>query len=265
MRTTLNFLGITSMLFALVFTSCKKDDLAELVIPEATTESSVVAGENGNDGSNGTDGSNGSDGTDGSSGTDGSNGSDGTDGEDGGDGTDGTNGTDGEDGTDGTNGTDGEDGADGTDGTNGTNGEPGADGENGEDGEDGNANVIASEWIDSDYGLALVTSTSFDITDDRFTQDILDSAVILAYGELSTGTVLGIPYVSTNKSYYFSFAIGRIRFLGRSVDRVTPERFTGPRRVRYVIIPSNVAGKSSNLDFSKMSYEEVINHFGLAY
>jgi len=36
-------------------------------------------------------------------------------------------------------------------------------------------------------------------------------------------------------------------------------------KVRYVIIPSNNSTKSAGIDFTKMSYEEVMDYFDLDY
>ncbi len=160
---------------------------------------------------------------------------------------------------------DGEDGAVGPIGPQGEQGPPGPQGPQGETGEDGNANVIASDWIPEEFSDVSTSLTSFDVMDTNIDQSILDSGLVLAYGRESLTTVLGIPFTFSNKTYYTAlFADGRIRFIGRSVDG-SGAFFSDLTDVRYVIIPSSTSSKNAGLDFTKMSYHEVIYYFGLTY
>ena len=176
----------------------------------------------------------------------------------------------------GINGTDGTDGIDGVDGTNGS---------NGEDGADGNANVIASDWFEP-------TESSFSVNNPRFkalplatnvSSSLLEDAVILVYYDTDIdiyllpnhifapdGTILKSVDSNINRASRTIYITIR-----RSDSDLTPREYlwdpSGPAygkgvRFRYVIIPSNTTtGKKATIDFKKMSYEEVMDHFGLDY
>ena len=98
-----------------------------------------------------------------------------------------------EDGLTGPQGPEGEQGIQGEQGPQGQAGPQGEPGQDGNDGQDGNANVIASTWIPTVFGTAEVLESSFDVVDEKITQEILDSALILAYGKSSTGIVFPLP------------------------------------------------------------------------
>ena len=145
--------------------------------------------------------------------------------------------------------------------------EDGAAGPQGEPGQDGNANVIASDWIPEEFDDFSINVTSFSVTDQAFTQEILDSGTVLVYGRGGT-SVLPLPIVSLNESYYFGLSVGlnQITFFVESVDGTfeTFEMFTD---LRYVIIPANnnnLKGKEV-INFNQMTYYEVIDHFGFNY
>lgn len=109
------------------------------------------------------------------------------------DGQDGNNGLDGQDGADGTN------GANGTAGADGTNGTAGADGTNGTDGQDGNANVTSSDWFTAS-GFTLTTGfgdiklLDHDHAATEITQEIIDTGVVLVYGNLRGYTTTIWPF-----------------------------------------------------------------------
>ena len=139
----------------------------------------------------------------------------------------------------------------------------GPQGEQGPPGEDGNANVISSDWIVEQYSNDATTITSFDVGAPNITQTILDSGLVLAFGKAVSSSVISIPFVYDNKSYYIVLTPDqKIRFVGTSVD-FTPEVFNDITHVRYVIIPASTAGKNAGVDFASMSYEEVMDYFGL--
>lgn len=176
----------------------------------------------------------------------------------------------------GVNGTDGTDGIDGVDGTNGS---------NGEDGADGNANVIASDWFEP-------TESSFSVNNPRFkalplatnvSSSLLEDGVILVYYDTDIdiyllpnhifapdGTILKSVNSNINRASRTIYITIR-----RSDSDLTPREYlwdpSSPIynrgvRFRYVIIPSNTTtGKKATIDFKKMSYEEVMDYFGLDY
>lgn len=163
-----------------------------------------------------------------------------------------------------------EDGMDGATGPQGEQGPPGPQGEQGEDGiqgEAGNANIIASPWIPEEFSNNSVSYTSFTVTDEAFTSEIINSGTVLVYGRDGVN-VVPIPVVFSNKTFYVVFPeiLGQITFIARTVDG-TPTFFSVFTDFRYVIIPpSNTVGKEGQtMDFNKMSYYEVMDHFGLAY
>lgn len=179
----------------------------------------------------------------------------------------------GQDGADGLNG--GQDGAAGADGAD------GADGAAGQDGADGNANVITSGWIDTEFAATASTSSSFSVTDPDITSTLVNTGVILAYGKritanlLPTGDLISIkalPYAAGSEEYGISFiaessSFGaetyKFYFVGATNDGSTAI-FDYFSQVRYVIIPTALAGKST-IDYTKMTYEEVMDYFELDY
>jgi len=145
-----------------------------------------------------------------------------------------------EDGEDGIN---GEDGAMGVSGTNGEDGEMGV---SGTDGEDGNANVIASDWIDAEFSETATNFTAFDVVDPIFTEEVVSSSAILAYGNFG-GLTIVIPYVASVRSFYFAFPSDStaIRFIGTTTDG-SRQLFNFIEQVRYVVIPpAETGGRSS--------------------
>ncbi|MCR9226693.1 MAG: hypothetical protein NXH90_04630 [Flavobacteriaceae bacterium] len=170
----------------------------------------------------------------------------------------------GEDGQDGTMGAQGEQGPIGPQGQQ---GEQGPTGGQGEPGEDGNANVIASPWFPEQFSNNPVSYDQFHIEDEAFTSEILNSGTVLVYGRDGVSTV-PIPVVFSNQSYYFVLpdTLGEIIFIARSVDN-SLITFGVLTDFRYVIIPANnTTTKNGNIiNFNKMSYYEVMDHFGLSY
>ncbi|MBT9188308.1 collagen-like protein [Zobellia russellii] len=171
-------------------------------------------------------------------------------------------------------GPEGPEGEMGLTGETGAQGEAGAEGEQGvqgEPGEDGNANVIASDWIPSTFSDTETYFQSQEVFDESITGDIIDGAQILTYGRLGNDgdpnrLAFSLPYhYITGEGLYFSYAqIGSIFFSARRTgsDNVIFDYFTA---FRYVIIPASSASKANRSNFEKMSYEEVMDHFGLDY
>jgi len=168
----------------------------------------------------------------------------------------------------------GQDGADGENGTDGADGQDGSNGQNGADGEDGNANVIASDWVSVEFPTTATPSATFNITDDRITQDIADSAAIYAYGRSGNATI-SIPFTFRNRTYYFVLSpdTNEFRLIALSVDG-SPEFLNDFSEVRYVIIPATTTGKgttTSTLEQMQKAgvdptdYYAVCNYLGLEY
>jgi len=163
---------------------------------------------------------------------------------------------------------DGETGPIGPQGQQGQDGQDGSNGQDGQNGQDGNANVIYSEWftvVQEDWdGLG---SNKLDYTFDvpELTQEIEDTGTVLIYHRFN-GVSRQLPYTYTS-GYYIGYTFGPLL--------VTLEYFhkddigiasTADLDFRYVILPSNVAaGKGNRVDFSKMSYEEVMDYFEIPY
>lgn len=190
------------------------------------------------------------------------------------DGTEGTPGQQGPQGAQGEQGPPGEDGADGAaanqgeqgpKGDSGQNGQDGADGQDGTDGEDGNANVISSDWIrvlSADWeGVGTMVMT-FEIAVPDLSQEIADTGVILVYNDWNNRIqLLTYQYPGQLTLSYFieaqSITLQSFFSNGSNTVGLVSMDF------RYILIPSNTAAGKSEVDYSKMSYEEVINHFGL--
>ena len=113
----------------------------------------------------------------------------------------------------------------------------------------------------------------------EITQDILDTGVVLVYGKLNgyVGTIwvddhvsllpITVTYGTSPNQIDTWKAIAspgnvRIRFTNNNnayASLATTHAF------RYVVIPEAVSAKSGRLNYSKMSYEEVMDHFGYDY
>lgn len=164
-------------------------------------------------------------------------------------------------------------------------GADGADGAQGEQGEPGTANVIYSGWIDSEFDNNIITiSASFTINAPLITDDIINEGVILVFGRSTPAPVTNdtdvfpLPIVfgaARQQSYYF-----RAEQAGELVITVAANEegeavgvpFFG--EYRYILIPGEepagttivigtTGSKQEPLDYSKMSYEEVIEFFNI--
>lgn len=170
-------------------------------------------------------------------------------------------------------------GVDGINGVDGVDGADGLDGQNGADGQDGNANVLASSWIDSDFSTASTNSTFFNVEDSSFDGTIINSGVVMVYGKqviVPSGDeqVHPLPHTIFNESYSFNITPnelngliltpGRIQFTARSIDN-TAEVFDRFNQFRYVIVPSTSSSGKSSMNYENMTYEEVMDQFGLDY
>ena len=175
---------------------------------------------------------------------------------------------------------DGEDGAvgpQGPQGEQGVAGPAGDQGEQGEQGETGAANVIYSDWIASEFGgLAAAEESdqllvSFGLAEFNNANDVL-----LVYGRheinVISNEVYQLPFelVSQNEIYRYRLNQGS-GFIALYAEAVTSDGgtnvFTYFDDFRYVLIPGGVSAPdksaSSAVDYSKMSYEQVIEYFNI--
>mgnify|MGYP003630789172 FL=1 len=161
----------------------------------------------------------------------------------------------------------------------------GTDGTDGEDGNDGNANVMASDWLQP-------TESSFSVNNPRYkalplatnlSSSLLEDGVILVYYDNDTDVYLLPNHIFAPDGTILKSIDSKINRASRNIyvniqrsdSDLTPGEYlwdpSGPPygkgvRFRYVIVPSNAAsGKKAAIDYKKMSYEEVMDHFGLDY
>lgn len=161
----------------------------------------------------------------------------------------------------------GEIGPPGPAGADGADGEQGEQGIQGEQGEEGNANVIASGWIDSTFPDEERFSAVQDQFDEQLTADVIDNAAILAYARDGAASdpnrrVYPLPFLVGERNFYTDVIIGRIRFIAVRTGTVN-QNFSFLDAFRYVIIPQSTMAKGNQPNFEKMSYAEVMDHFGL--
>tara|TARA_R110002074_G_scaffold117549_1_gene249639 strand:- start:347 stop:943 length:597 start_codon:yes stop_codon:yes gene_type:complete len=161
----------------------------------------------------------------------------------------------------------------------------GTDGTDGEDGNDGNANVMASDWLEP-------TESSFSVNNPRYkalplatnlSSSLLEDGVILVYYDNDVDIYLLPNHIFAPDGTILKSIDSKINRASRNIyvniqrsdSDLTPGEYlwdpSGPPygkgvRFRYVIVPSNAAsGKKAAIDYKKMSYEEVMDHFGLDY
>ncbi len=186
----------------------------------------------------------------------------------------------GEQGIQGPQGPAGEDGeALGLPGPQGEQGPTGPQGEQGPAGEDGSNNVIYSDWtsIDTwDNDSPMYKWTRF--PDRILTQEQLNEAAILVYRKYQpspANTLRDLMPIDFHNgsggldiSYRSPIQGNGIMLSITSYGRnITTEEYKGPNtEFRYIIIPGGLpAAEGKRQNFSKMSYEEVMDHFGLEY
>lgn len=185
---------------------------------------------------------------------------------------------------------------DGMDGATGPQGPQGLAGQDGVDGEDGNANVQTGtvnltngDWLwNSSYTFATSSgglNTSWfsryvDIVVAEINDDIDQNGVVLVYFKASSGggwQPLPFQFTSFGAGTYitniaFESSVGNIRlhyFWTPNTGSVPAGLSTHPiadHSFKYVIIQGTAVAKGSGnygVDFKKMSYEEVMDYFGL--
>ncbi|MEL6975616.1 MAG: hypothetical protein AAGL29_09520 [Bacteroidota bacterium] len=168
-------------------------------------------------------------------------------------------------------------GPQGEQGPQGVQGEQGPQGDQGEQGETGTANVIYSEWIDSEFdNNVIATGVGFDIDVPDLTQEIVNQGVVLVFGRnlpgLSSPDIMQLPFVTGGN--FYSFRIEDPEVLRITIASLDGSSVGTPffEDYRYIIIPGGqpadtgdtITIKGEQLDYSKMSYQEIITHFGIA-
>jgi hypothetical protein len=158
----------------------------------------------------------------------------------------------------------------------GNDGAQGPAGPAGTDGTDGNANVIVKtvvpdpgpylSWTSGSY--LGQTSNMFEISDMDITQDVLDNSIVLVQFQLfEEDTWYPMTY-----SYVYSGGVGgEVVTFTYGLNDLTIYAFSDSgtlsaaiSKVKYFIIDSS-NNKTQNIDYKKMSYEELVNHFDLEY
>ncbi len=206
----------------------------------------------------------------------------------------GPQGPQGETGVQGAKGDPGEIGPEGPQGSQGDAGEDGTDGKDGTNGEDGNANVSVgtvvltnADWLwNSSYSFSYGTGTTtifftryVNLNVPEIDAKIDDTGLVLVYFKpTASGGWQPLPFQfpSFGNDYdthiVYETSVGNIRFhyFWRANQGTVPsglDSYTiGNYPIKYVIIEGNLIAKSpdnSNLDFKKMSYEEIMDHFNL--
>lgn len=159
---------------------------------------------------------------------------------------------------------DGADGKNGLDGTNGVDGQIGA---------TGTANVIYSVWATAPAAIAeTIDGTpgmSTSINAPQLSQDILDKGTVLVYLSFGSGTFT-LPYTSnaggTSNTISAIATLKKIKLFRYTNSGVGTVNIPTSLSWRYILIPGGVTAatsKAAKLDYSKMSYEEVCQHFNI--
>ena len=159
-------------------------------------------------------------------------------------------------------------GADGQDGQNGT---------DGQDGADGIPNIISSGWFGIDtWDTDTPRSKVHKIPNLEFTDSQLESDLILVYRRyrpnaeiLYINTLPIIEHLATSGSLIRKTQSDiflnelYIQIFGFGFDIRNNEYLPPETQFRYIIIPAEVTTSKNAPDFSKMNYQEVMDHFGL--
>ena len=167
-----------------------------------------------------------------------------------------------EDGEDGAMGAQGEQGIAGLDGTDGTDG---VDGTDGTDGADGNANVTSFT-----FDISSVAGSFHDQAIPELTQSVIDNDVILGYVKRETRWY-PLPSVADNLPFSIAVYISPAFYSLDFVDRVDGSAYTSTAgyldTLKVVIIEANesTTSKAGHPDFTKMTYQEVMDYLKLEH
>jgi len=170
---------------------------------------------------------------------------------------------------------DGQDGATGPAGPQGEQGVAGQDGAQGEQGDTGTANVIYSDWIPSEFsGMAAASTAEQLLVSLSVVEFNLNTDIVLVYGRRSINALLfdvhPLPFTlpSQNEQYRYRLSQGN----GFTALRASHTNLAGGVNIftffsdyKYVVIPGGISssGKVSSKDYSKMTYEEIVEHFNI--
>ena len=171
---------------------------------------------------------------------------------------------------------DGEIGPIGPQGPQGAEGAMGAEGPQGEQGEPGTANVMYSDWTTvsgsawmPNTGSVSAKTTIIDAP--PITQEHLDTAVILVYSRrVFSGDGNGIVLLPLDDGLFefmlLEANVGELQLLVRRIDLADFSVNFIDIPFRYVIIPGGIMAKDdTHPDFRKMTYEQVMDYFGISY
>lgn len=251
----------TFLIMASLMVSCSQDDVSEGSIgPQGSQGEQGPKGDKGDPGQDGTAANQGAQGEQGPVGP---------------------KGDPGEDGTAANQGAQGEQGPVGPKGDPGEQGEQGLEGEQGDQGpkgDTGTANVIYSDWIPTEFPNNITTSgAGFDIDALDLTQDIMDKGTVMVFGR--NLTIFGfdyfaLPFITSGDQHNFRIEKEKVLRITAATLSGTPSSQVGSpffEDYRYVIIPGGkpattgpvIGTISKALDYTKMSYEEVVHHFNM--
>lgn len=145
-------------------------------------------------------------------------------------------------------------------------------GDTGPAGPAGTANVIYSNWMDTNPWVASTTSTGagkktyyFDIAAPKVTQDIIDKGTVLVYVQFiadpdGPGISKLLPSIYYNiggADIQYRFQQGLFLNKIRIICDIIPNGLPATNnKLRYLIIPGGVPN-ARKADYTRMSYEEV--------
>ena len=166
----------------------------------------------------------------------------------------------------------------------GAQGEQGGQGEQGEQGDQGpkgntdTANVIYSDWIDTEFPSNITDpGAGFDIDALDLTQEIIDTGTVMVFG--INLTIFGfdhfaLPFITSADQHNFRIEQEKVLRITVATLLGTPTSQVGSpffEDYRCVIIPGGkpattgpvIGLKAQALDYSKMAYEEIAERFNI--
>ncbi|MFD2586021.1 hypothetical protein ACFSQJ_03720 [Croceitalea marina] len=158
--------------------------------------------------------------------------------------------------------------SDGDAGLEGLQGPQGEQGEAGEVGPTGTVDFFYSDWIPSELENPLPNGLSgFNIDSQQFTSLLKENGALFVYAQLTSKEVTPLPFENPLIGQAYNFSITDDDQLRILVVNIAEMGSTTPliESVRYIIIPGTEqeTGKAPAQDFSKMSYSEVAQYFGI--
>ncbi|MDC6384293.1 hypothetical protein PP180_02880 [Muricauda sp. SK9] len=152
----------------------------------------------------------------------------------------------------------------------GEDGKDGIDGEMGPAGQDGNANVIVSDWMPFVWSHTNEVDYAWmDIPVENILDFAESGGVVMVYLRIDYGgtTVRALPMYSNYQSYEFAYGKFGTSFTGirvfvthSNLDIVENDPAT---RIRYVLIPANIAQTSGITNQIPKEFDEIANLLGL--